>query len=132
MAQTGCPYGDGTGGPEYSIYGEAQKPNARKYFRGTLGMAQSNGDVNSGGSQFFICYMPAPNLNGQYTAFGRVVQGIEVIGNLAQVNPDEKKKEDAAPVVLDEIIEAKVVRKRNHEYKPNKVPGRPSSKPVPK
>jgi cyclophilin family peptidyl-prolyl cis-trans isomerase len=132
MAQTGCPYGDGTGGPEYLIYGEAEKPNARRFFRGTLGMALSNGDANSGGSQFFICYMPAPNLNGQYTAFGRVVQGIEVVGNLAQVNPDEKKKEGAAPVVLDEIIEAKVVRKRNHEYKPNKVQGRPSSKPVPK
>ncbi|MDX1927329.1 MAG: peptidylprolyl isomerase [Pirellulaceae bacterium] len=132
MAQTGCPFGDGTGGPEYSIYGEAQKQNARKYFRGTLGMALSNGDANSGGSQFFICYMPAQNLNGQYTAFGRVVKGIEVIGNLAKVNPDEKKKEDAAPVVLDEIIEAKVVRKRNHEYKPNKVQGRPSSTPAPK
>ena len=132
MAQTGCPYGDGTGGPEYSIYGEAKKPNARKYFRGTLGMALSNGDDNSGGSQFFICFLPASNLNGQYTAFGRIVKGIEVIGNIAQVNPDEKKKEDAPPVVLDEIIEAKVVRKRNHEYKPNKYPGGPSSKPSPK
>jgi cyclophilin family peptidyl-prolyl cis-trans isomerase len=130
MAQTGCPYGDGTGGPDYAIYSEAQKPNARKYFRGTLGMALSPEDANSGGSQFFVCLMPSFSLNGQYTAFGRVVKGIEVIGNLAQVNPEEKKKEDAAPVVVDEIIEAKVVRKRNHEYKPNKVSGRPSSKPA--
>ena len=126
MAQTGCPEGDGTGGPGYSIYGEAQKPNARKYFRGTLGMALSNGDANSGGSQFFICFVPTFNLNGQYTAFGRIVKGIEVIGNFAQVNPDEKKKEGEAPVVLDEIIEAKVVRKRNHEYKPNKFTGTPT------
>jgi cyclophilin family peptidyl-prolyl cis-trans isomerase len=120
MAQTGCPEGDGSGGPGYSIYGEAEKPNARKYFRGTLGMALSNGDANSGGSQFFMCFMPAFNLNGKYTAFGRIVKGIEVIGNLAQVDPEAKKKEDEPPVVLDEIIEAKVIRKRNHEYKPNK------------
>lgn len=122
MAQTGCPEGDGSGGPGYVIYGEAQKPNARKYFRGTLGMALSNGDTNSGGSQFFICYVPTFFLNGQYTAFGRVIKGIEVIGNFAQVNPDEKKKEGEPPVVLDEVIEAKVIRKRNHEYKPNKLP----------
>lgn len=54
MAQTGCPEGDGSGGPGYKIYGEAKKPNARKHFRGTLGMALSNGDPDSGGSQFFI------------------------------------------------------------------------------
>jgi peptidylprolyl isomerase len=127
MAQTGCPDGDGTGGPGYSIHGEAQKPNARKYFRGTLGMALSNGDANSGGSQFFICFVPTFNLNGQYTAFGRIVSGMDVIGNLAQVNPDEKKKEGEVPPVIDEIIEAKVVRKRNHEYKPNKFTGAPTS-----
>ncbi len=126
MAQTGCPYGDGSGGPGYAIYGEAKKPNARKHFRGTLGMALSNGDANSGGSQFFICFVPAFNLNGQYTAFGRIVKGMEVIGNLAQINPDEKKKEGEAPAaMLDEVIEAKVVRKRNHEYKPNKTPEAP-------
>ncbi len=129
MAQTGCPYGDGTGGPGYSIYGEEKKPNARKYFRGTLGMALSNGDANSGGSQFFICYIPTYNLNGKHTAFGRVVKGIDVIGNLTKVNPDEKKKEGEAPVVIDEIIEAKVVRKRNHEYKPNKFSGTPTALP---
>ena len=127
MAQTGCPEGDGTGGPGYSVYGEAQKPNARKYFRGTLGMALSNGDTNSGGSQFFICFVPTYNLNGEYTAFGRIVSGIEVIGNLAQVNPDEKKKEGEIPPVIDAIIEAKVVRKRNHEYKPNKFTQAPAS-----
>jgi len=127
MAQTGCPYGDGTGNPGYSIYSEAQKPNARKYFRGTLGMALSKGDPNSGGSQFFICFVPAYTLNGEYTAFGRIVKGIEVIGNFSQVNPDEKKNEGEAPVVLDEIIEANVVRKRNHEYRPNKFSGAPTS-----
>ncbi len=128
MAQTGCPYGDGSGGPGYAIYGETQKPNARKYFRGTLGMALSNGDANSGGSQFFICYVPAFNLNGQYTAFGRIVKGMEVIGNFSKVDPDEKKKEgEAPPPMLDEIIEAKVISKRKHEYKPNKVPGAPTS-----
>jgi len=122
MAQTGCPEGDGTGGPGYSIYGEATKPKARKFFRGSLGVALAGGNPDSGGSQFFICFMPTFSLNGQYTSFGRVVSGIEVLGCLQKVNPEEKKKEGEIPPVLDEIIEAKVIRKRNHEYKPTKAP----------
>lgn len=122
MAQTGCPDGDGTGGPGYAIYGEAKKPNARKFFRGSLGVALAGGNPDSGGSQFFICFLPTFSLNGQYTSFGRVVSGIEVLGCLQKVNPEEKKKEGEIPPVLDEIIEAKVVRKRNHEYKPTKAP----------
>ena len=122
MAQTGCPDGDGTGGPGYSIYGEAKNDNARKFFRGTLGMALSGGNPDSGGSQFFICFMPTYNLNGEYTAFGRIVSGIEVLGCITKHDPDAKKEEGAIPPRLDEIIEAKVIRKRNHEYKPNKSP----------
>jgi cyclophilin family peptidyl-prolyl cis-trans isomerase len=120
VAQTGCPENDGTGGPGYAIYSEAQKPNARKFFRGSLGVALSQSDPNSGGSQFFICFLPTFNLNGQYTSFGRIISGIEVIGNLTHINPEDEKK-DEEPKVLDEIIEAKVLRKRNHEYAPHKV-----------
>ena len=122
MAQTGCPEGDGSGGPGYSIYGEMKKPNARKFFRGTLGIALSGGNPDSGGSQFFICFMPVFNLNGEYTAFGRVVSGIDVLGCITHFDPDAKKEEGAVKPRLDEIIEAKVIRKRNHEYKPNKSP----------
>ncbi len=122
MAQTGCPEGDGSGGPGYAIYGEAKKPNARKFFRGSLGVALAAGNPDSGGSQFFICFMPTFSLNGEYTSFGRVVSGIEVLGCLQKVNPEEKKKEGEIPPILDEVIEAKVIRKRSHEYKPNKAP----------
>ncbi len=132
MAQTGCPEGDGTGGPGYAIYNEATKPNARKFFRGSLGVALAGGNPDSGGSQFFICFLPTFNLNGQYTSFGRVVSGIEVLGCLAKVNPDEKKKEGEIPPVIDEIIEAKVIRKRSHEYKPAKAPLPPPPTQQPK
>lgn len=121
MAQTGCPVGDGSGGPGYNIYGEADRPNARKYFRGTLGMALS-GQPDSGGSQFFISFLPVPDLNTQYTAFGRITAGIEVLGNLVRVNPEAEEEEKKKPAgMLDEIISIEVLSKRNHEYKPNKV-----------
>lgn len=121
MAQTGCPVGDGSGNPGYKIYSETDKPNARKFYRGTLGMALSR-DPNSGGSQFFITFLPTPELNGKYTAFGRVVEGIEVLGHLVRVDPestDETKKKPVDP--LDEIISIEVLTKRAHEYTPHKV-----------
>ena len=71
---------------------------------------------------FFISFLPTYNLNGEYTAFGRIVSGIDVLGCITKHDPDAKKEEGAIPPRLDEIIEAKVIRKRNHEYKPNKSP----------
>ncbi len=68
MAQGGCPNGDGSGGPGYSIYDEFDKPNHRKHFRGYLSMAKTPA-ANSGGSQFFITFLPTGYLNGQHTAF---------------------------------------------------------------
>jgi len=65
----------GTGGPGYTINAEF---NNRKFERGTLGMARKS-DPNSAGSQFYIMLGPAPHLNGQYTAFGRVVSGMDVV-----------------------------------------------------
>lgn len=121
MAQVGCPIGDGTGGPGYTIYGEMKKPGARKFFRGTLGMALAQ-DPNSAGSQFFISYIPTYELNDDYTAFGRVLSGMQVVGNLVRVNPDEKKEEGAPVEMPDEIISIEVLNKRDHEYLPNKVP----------
>ena len=120
MAQGGCPTGDGTGGPGYTIYNEAQKPNARKFFRGSLGMALAQ-DPNSGGSQFFVTYIPTYQLNGNFTVFGRVIAGMDVVCNLERINPDEKKEEGEPPVIPDEIIGMEVVRKRAHEYAPRKV-----------
>ena len=73
VMQDGDPRGDGEGGPGYTIRDE---PNERPYLRGTVGMALSWKDT--GGSQFFITHSPQPHLDGQYTAFGHVVNGMDV------------------------------------------------------
>lgn len=114
--------GDDIVSPPYSIYGEADKPGARKFFRGTLGLALA-GHPDSGYSQFFFALAPSPDvLDGQYTAFGRVVKGIEVMANLAIIDPEESEKDKNGPKnEPDEIIEVEVLQKRDHEYLPNKV-----------
>jgi cyclophilin family peptidyl-prolyl cis-trans isomerase len=115
MAQVGCPVGDGTGGPGYTIYDECGKPEARRHFRGSVSMAKTNAP-NSGGSQFFICFRPAPDLNGKHTVFGRVIEGIEVLDKLQRRDPTAKD-----PPEPDKIIKAEVLRDRGHEYLPRKV-----------
>jgi cyclophilin family peptidyl-prolyl cis-trans isomerase/HEAT repeat protein len=74
VMQDGDPRGDGEGGPGYTIRDE---PNERPYLRGTVGMALSWKDT--AGSQFFITHSPQPHLDGQYTAFGHVVNGMDVV-----------------------------------------------------
>jgi cyclophilin family peptidyl-prolyl cis-trans isomerase len=115
MAQGGCPKGDGTGGPGYTIYDEFDKPNARKHFRGSLSMAKT-AEPNSGGSQFFITFRPTPHLNGKHTVFGRVIEGWDVLAKIRRRNP-----EDPNPPEPDKILKAEVLVKRNHEYAPHKV-----------
>ncbi|MGM0489629.1 MAG: peptidylprolyl isomerase [Planctomycetota bacterium] len=115
MAQTGCPHGDGTGGPGYTIYDECDKPGARKHFRGVLSMANRN-VPNSGDSQFFITYRPAPRLDGRHTVFGRVIEGMDVVTRLQRRTP-----QDPEPPEPDKILKAEVLRDRGHEYLPNKV-----------
>jgi len=115
MAQGGCPRGDGTGDPGYKIYCECYQDNHRKHFRGTLSMAHAGRDT--GGSQFFITFVPTPHLNGKHTAFGRVVEGMDVLAKLQRIDPENK---EPSPI-LDKIITAEVIRKRDHEYQPRKV-----------
>jgi cyclophilin family peptidyl-prolyl cis-trans isomerase/HEAT repeat protein len=79
VAQDGDPRGDGEGGPSYTIRDEI---NQRPYLRGTVGMALEWEDT--GGSQFFITHAPQPHLDGRYTVFGRVVQGMDVVDRLQQ------------------------------------------------
>ncbi len=81
MIQTGCPQGTGTGGPGYMIKAEF---NARRHVAGTVAMARS-GDPDSAGSQFFICHKASPHLDGQYTVFGQVIEGQDVVDNIATV-----------------------------------------------
>ena len=87
MIQGGCPKGNGTGGPGYSIKGEFSANginNPIKHERGVISMARAM-DPNSAGSQFFIMHQAAPHLDGQYAAFGKVVKGIEVVDAIASV-----------------------------------------------
>lgn len=81
VIQGGCPVGNGTGGPGYTIKCET-KGNPHKHLRGSLSMAHRGTDT--GGSQFFICHSPQPHLDGRHTVFGRVVQGLEVVDAVRQ------------------------------------------------
>lgn len=120
MAQGGCPNRDGSGDPGYSIPTELDGSSHRNFFRGTLGMALSN-TPDSGGSQFFVCYMPRMFLNGKYVAFGRVIEGMNVLSDLTHIDPEKKDKEAPADPP-DEIVSTKVLRKRDHPYTPKTIP----------
>ncbi len=84
MAQTGDPTGTGRGGSDKpDLPAEFSK---EPYVRGTVGMARTS-DPNSANSQFFIMFAPAPHLNGQYTVWGQVVEGMEYVDRLAAGEP---------------------------------------------
>ena len=90
MIQGGDPLGKGVGGPGYSIKGEFTAnrfPNNLKHDRGVLSMARTMAP-NSAGSQFFIMHEDAPHLDGQYAAFGKVIEGIEAVDRIAAVRTD--------------------------------------------
>jgi peptidyl-prolyl cis-trans isomerase B (cyclophilin B) len=84
VIQGGCPEGDGTGGPGWTVPAEF---NARRHVKGVLSMARS-AHPDSAGSQFFICLGDAPHLDGQYSAFGRVTAGMDVVEQIAAVECD--------------------------------------------
>ncbi len=79
MVQCGCPKGDGTGGPGYTIKCEI---NPKKHRTGTLSMAHAG--KNTGGSQFFITHAPQPHLDGVHTVFGQVKEGMDVVNKIRQ------------------------------------------------
>ncbi len=115
MAQGGDPKGTGEGGPGYTIPDEQTLPEHRLHFRGSLSMANT-GQPNSGGSQFFLTFVPTDHLNGKHAVFGRVVSGFEVLAKLKRIDPKVSTSASA-----DKIIEAKVLRKRKHSYDPKDV-----------
>ena len=87
MIQGGCPLGNGTGNPGYSIKGEFSNngfTNQLKHEAGVLSMARSM-MPNSAGSQFFIMHKAAPHLDGEYAAFGKVIEGMDVVDKIASV-----------------------------------------------
>jgi cyclophilin family peptidyl-prolyl cis-trans isomerase len=115
MAQGGAKTDDGVGGPGYTIKCECYRPDYRRHFRGTLSMAHAGRDT--GNSQFFLTFVPTPHLNGMHTAFGRVIEGMEVLGDLQRRSPEHQQNAPKA----DRIIKAEVIRDRGHEYKFDKV-----------
>ena len=98
MIQGGCPKGNGTGGPGYTIKGEFLANGVRndlKHTRGVISMARSS-NPNSASSQFFIMHQDAPHLDGQYAAFGKVIEGMDVVDEIAEteVNYNDKPLKD--------------------------------------
>ena len=83
IIQSGCPKGDGSGGPGWTIIDEYTNPNQRPHVRGTVAMARVPDTPNSSGSQFYICLKPQPHLDGDYTTFGGVIQGMDVVDQLS-------------------------------------------------
>jgi peptidylprolyl isomerase len=83
MAQTGCPQGTGTGGSGKKLKAEFSK---EKHVRGTCSMARAM-DPNSGDSQFFICFTDAPWLDGQYTVWGEVIEGMDNVDKIKRGEP---------------------------------------------
>ena len=102
LIQGGDPNGSGSGGPGYTIKAEF---NSQKHIAGTVAMARRQ-DPNSAGSQFYICIVPLPSLDGKYTVFGQVIEGMDVVKGVQKGDVmkkvtiveksalDPKKKED--------------------------------------
>ncbi|KAI4453213.1 peptidyl-prolyl cis-trans isomerase-related [Holotrichia oblita] len=104
MIQGGCPEGNGIGGSGKNIKGEFLSngvSNNLKHDRGVISMARSQ-NPDSASSQFFIMHANAPHLDGQYAAFGKVVEGIETVDEIAGVETDYSDK-PVNPVVIKKI-----------------------------
>lgn len=90
MIQGGCPEGSGMGGPGYCIKGEFSQNgfiNNLTHTEGVLSMARAMAP-NSAGSQFFIMHKTSPHLDGAYAAFGKIIEGMDVVNKIAETNTD--------------------------------------------
>ena len=107
MIQGGCPNGNGTGGPGYEIKGEFTMngwKNDLKHTTGVLSMARTM-MPNSAGSQFFIMHKNSPHLDGQYAAFGRVIEGMDVVNEIATTATDRADKPKTPQVMKNVTVE---------------------------
>ena len=117
MAQGGDPEGTGGGGPGYNIKDEQRAAKARRHFRGSMSMANT-GQPNSGGSQFFLTFVPTSYLDGRHAVFGRVIEGMDAAASLKRRNPD-----GPGPLPMpDRILTGEVLRDRGHQYTFEKMP----------
>lgn len=104
MIQGGCPQGTGMGGPGYSIKGEFSQNgvnNTLKHTEGVLSMARSM-NPDSAGSQFFIMHKNAPHLDGSYAAFGKVIEGMDVVNKIAET-PTDYSDRPLEPQVMESV-----------------------------
>ena len=107
MIQGGCPEGTGMGGPGYNIEGEfAQNgfKNDLKHTPGVLSMARAM-HPDSAGSQFFIMHKKAPHLDGSYAAFGKLIEGMDVVNKIAEVATDYQDKPMEPQVMASVTVE---------------------------
>ncbi len=106
VAQGGDPNGNGTGGSSKSIRGEFAEngfeQNTLSHTRGVVSMARLGGDMDSATSQFFICYDTLTSLDGKYAAFGKVVEGMEVVDKFLEVQRDGAGM-PSNPIVIKEM-----------------------------
>ena len=122
MIQGGCPQGNGTGGPGYGIRGEFSgngfAQNDLKHTTGVLSMARAM-HPDSAGSQFFIMVAPAPHLDGQYAAFGMVIEGMDVVDEIAVQPRNMMTNKPKKPQVMKSVT----VDTKGVEYpEPEKLP----------
>lgn len=113
MIQGGDPEGTGCGGPGYSIKGEFSTngvENNLKHTEGVLSMARSMAP-DSAGSQFFIMHKTSPHLDGQYAAFGKVIEGMDVVNKIAETSTDYSDKP-----LEDQVIQSITVDTFGVEY----------------
>ncbi|GAA0745358.1 peptidylprolyl isomerase [Clostridium oceanicum] len=119
MIQGGCPEKTGMGGPGYSIKGEFSSngfDNDLRHTEGVLSMARTMAP-DSAGSQFFIMVNDAPHLDGQYAAFGKVIEGMDVAKEIVRASRDAMDRP-----MEDEIMESVTVDTKGKEYpEPNKI-----------
>ncbi|MCH5338986.1 MAG: peptidylprolyl isomerase [Acetatifactor sp.] len=104
MIQGGCPNGTGMGGPGYGIKGEFSQngvENTLKHTEGVLSMARAM-DPNSAGSQFFIMHKNAPHLDGGYAAFGKVIEGMDIVNQIAETRTDYNDR-PLEPQVMESV-----------------------------
>jgi len=112
MVQGGCPKGEGTGGPGYSIKGEFSTNginNPLKHTRGVISMARSM-DKDSAGSQFFLMVDTAAHLDGQYAAFGKVIEGLESIDEIVSTPRNRQDKPNTPQIIKSIKVETNGVK----------------------
>jgi peptidyl-prolyl cis-trans isomerase B (cyclophilin B) len=119
-SRTGDPSDDGTGNPGYFIPDEFTRPDARGHFRGSLSLV--NNGPKTTGCQFFITLVPIQEMDGQFTVFGRVLKGQEVIDRITPGRTNRQVGRFGRIIPGDLLVRAEVMRKLAHEYRVTKLP----------